>query len=927
MIARALVLLTAVLLPAATCAAGVFLPPVVTVAPPHAHDTSVPDRRAAGTPPPRISSDLLTRQPVAIPSFARLRSVGTPSQRTEVRLTCDANYLYIVFTCHEEDAEHLLVNCREHDGPVWRDDSVEIFLDPDNDGRDYYHLIANAAGTRYEERGRAGTPDSWDGPWYATASVGEKAWRLEAAIPFSSLGLEAPSHGDEWSANFCRNERPHAEASTWSPVIAEFAEPRFFGRLVFARETGPVVTAALPDIGAPGRYQITARVANPARDPVGMEVAVLVDGKPLPAPKRQVRSAPSGDSDWTFAMDYPFEGRHKISLEFRGPSGRVLTRTAPAAVVVPPHMSRLQKARQVVREIASLGDVRAVRRRLSGLEAFGRKARGNADLWAEFGRRLDAMEPEIAELRCSLADPRGSGYCIGTETSLLKILRHERFGGEIGKPLRISTARREFESGQAVIIAYGKSLEQIEVTVSSLTGPAGAVIPPPLLNIVGYVETRRPKYETDYVGWWPDPLMPVQPFDVAKGSAQPIWVTVQPPDDAPAGIYKGAITVRPGNAPESILPVEVRVWDFALPVEPHLRTAFALFQHEISAWYGEYTSEMKRDWYAFMLDHRLNPMNLYNKTPIPEKADLPFCVERGLNAFSLTFTYNRSDSAREELAAMIREYESYLKTRGWWDKAFIYGFDEVKPDRYSELRGMYGWVKTEFPDLPRMCTVAPTGKLKGSVDIWVPLTSNYIEGDARAFEKAGDEVWWYVCCVPHHPYPNFFIDYPAVDHRVIFWMNWKHRIPGFLYYAVNNWLTNRTARDLPEEHRSFDDPADQAALNAGKRWPEMKWNTFTFDNYNGDGHLVYPGPDGRPISSIRLECIRDGIEDYDYFAILEGLVRNARPETDKGLLEQARKLLTISDDIIGSPCDYTLDPAPITHTRQQVAEMIERLSD
>ncbi len=35
----------------------------------------------------------------------------------------------------------------------------------------------------------------------------------------------------------------------------------------------------------------------------------------------------------------------------------------------------------------------------------------------------------------------------------------------------------------------------------------------------------------------------------------------------------------------------------------------------------------------------------------------------------------------------------------------------------------------------------------------------------------------------------------------------------------------------------------------------------------GDGCLIYPLPDG-PVGSIRLENIRDGIEDYDYLALL-----------------------------------------------------------
>lgn len=908
------------------CAASSFLQPVVTVSIPHGSSNLVSIAEVVGGSPAMVSIQGLLKQPVAVPHFVSFRNKGLPTQRTEVRLTHDANYLYVVFTCYADDTTRLLTACAKHDGPVWRDDSVEIFLDPDNDGKNCYHLIANAVGTQYDEYGRLGTPESWDGPWYTMSRIEEKAWHLSAAIPFSSLGLETPKSGDVWGVNLGRNERVRGEISSWSPVLGEFAEPQYFGRIVFSRELKPVINATLPDVGAPGRYSATAEISNPGRSPITIRAEMLVDGKPLQGAKTSVYNAPAGRSDWSFGIDYPLEGPHKISLQFTDAEGRVVSRTAPLLVDVPPHSSRLNRFRRIVRELGALGDVSTYRRRLSGLEAFERTARSSRGKWAEFGRRLDGIEAEITRLRCQLADPQGKGYCIGTESSLKKILRHEFFDGEIGQPVRISVARNEFESAQGVVIAHEAALERVEVAVSTLTGPGGAVLPAPALNLVGYVQTRKPKYDVDYVGWWPDPLMPVEPFDVAEGGMQPLWITVRPSEETPAGVYKGTITVRPGNTPESSLPIEVRVWDFTLPVEPHLRTAFALFEHEIGAWYGGMTEDIKRNYYACMLEHRLSVMNLYSKQPIPCKEDMPYCFDRGQNFLTLAYTHNRDRKGRDELASMIREHEAFMRPKGWWDKACIYGFDEIRPDKYHELRDMYRWLGKEFPDLPRMCTVAPTEELKGSVDIWVPLTSNYMEKDAREFEKAGDQVWWYVCCVPYHPYPNFFIDYPAVDQRLVFWMNWKYRIPGFLYYAVNHWLTNRTAHGLPEEHRSFDDPADIEALKSGKRWPEIKWNTFTFDNYNGDGHLIYPGPDGKPVSSIRLECIRDGIEDYDYFAILDGLVKSVGADTDKTLLDQARKLLAISNEIIASPCDYTLDRTAILNTRQQVAEAIENLS-
>jgi hypothetical protein len=42
--------------------------------------------------------------------------------------------------------------------------------------------------------------------------------------------------------------------------------------------------------------------------------------------------------------------------------------------------------------------------------------------------------------------------------------------------------------------------------------------------------------------------------------------------------------------------------------------------------------------------------------------------------------------------------------------------------------------------------------------------------------------------------------------------------------------------------------------------------------YNGEGALIYPGKDAgfeAPVPTIRLKNIREGMEDYEYFALLE----------------------------------------------------------
>ena len=110
-----------------------------------------------------------------------------------------------------------------------------------------------------------------------------------------------------------------------------------------------------------------------------------------------------------------------------------------------------------------------------------------------------------------------------------------------------------------------------------------------------------------------------------------------------------------------------------------------------------------------------------------------------------------------------------------------------------------------------------------------------------------------------------------------------------------------------------------------------KLGTYKSFKANGDGLLVYPGPDLRPYSSIRLEVIRDGIEDYEYLALLSRLVATAkalppdrRPAAD--WLRRAEALCRVPEAISRTLTDYTADPAVLLGRRRQVADAIDRLT-
>jgi len=116
------------------------------------------------------------------------------------------------------------------------------------------------------------------------------------------------------------------------------------------------------------------------------------------------------------------------------------------------------------------------------------------------------------------------------------------------------------------------------------------------------------------------------------------------------------------------------------------------------------------------------------------------------------------------------------------------------------------------------------------------------------------------------------IDYSGVRNRIMSWMSYLYDIQGELYFATNY------------------------ADGEGDAWE----NQFYFQG-NGDGTLFYPGRPDRiggtssiPIESIRLRQIRDGLEDYEYFKLLEQLI--GRDEVVNLIRQVATNAYTYSED-------------------------------
>ncbi len=519
--------------------------------------------------------------------------------------------------------------------------------------------------------------------------------------------------------------------------------------------------------------------------------------------------------------------------------------------------------------------------------------------------------------------PDSPGYRVDTASSLEKVFPDTDYqpADRLKPALSIKMARNEVEDGQVILETPWRDVAVRRVVFSDLKGPGGAVIPAEAISWwrVGFVETTfAPPYEVPRVGWYPDPLMPAGEFTAGKLSRTPLWISVKTAKDTRPGTYRGTITIVPKSIGPIRIPLEVTVWDFTLPDETHLRTltwfsGFGWFPHH----YGfdrrteqgrRQHEEATRRFWDMLLEHRLGPggdvashvpkrKGQYDFSEVDRRLD--YLLAKGMNAFIMGTAPNlkrqrKSEYSREFIARftdMLAAYADHLRQKGWIDKAYVYTYDEAPRRHWDEVRKIARAIHNVAPELRVLqCLNQPEGvrALAGDVDVFDIYVAQYHKSGVRALQQQGTGLWLAVCCYPMD-HPNLFIEYPLIDARMLPMFCWKYKAQGFEYWSPASWGRNvrRTGQ--------------------GPMWPDVPWDPNTFGRYNGDGYLLYPGPNGVPYPSIRLKALRDGFEDYEYLWILRELVAHAEARGIGGTaIDNARAVLKI-DSIIED--DGTFNPS------------------
>lgn len=497
-----------------------------------------------------------------------------------------------------------------------------------------------------------------------------------------------------------------------------------------------------------------------------------------------------------------------------------------------------------------------------------------------------------------------------------------------------------------------KAQDGFFVEVSDLTSKGGNVIKKENINLFleHYIMLVGKSSPIGDTGYWPDALAPLKvPFGMTAHydvvNNRPVWVDLFVPKGTPKGTYSGKINVTQHGKPLETLNLEVDVYGFTLPDETPLitymnvsRGQLARFYNKPSdsdeidnltqAYYDKLYSDRMEPWFNDMLTPGVkvvgnkveldinNDKYLYYMNELKTKRVLlhafPGNLARQINAEPF------SDEFNQIVKSYLSQVESYFQKNGWHDKlVFNSPVDEPRSlEEYEETRKWASLVKEATTGVPFLITRTPVpprnnpewGTFKGYVDNY-SIHGNHLNdpeliGVVDEIKKAGGELTWYISCDQGFPQPNYFIDAPAMDLVMVPWITAKYNLDGILYWGMNWW--SQTSN------------------------PWLNANTFhsgflCSDGWilNGEGSLMYPGDhvqsftgqpnvDG-PVSSIRYELLREGIEDYVYLNMLK------EAGDDNYLKDQVDKLVI---DVKA----FSRDVNQLYKVRESIAKRLEELS-
>jgi len=551
-------------------------------------------------------------------------------------------------------------------------------------------------------------------------------------------------------------------------------------------------------------------------------------------------------------------------------------------------------------------------------------------------------------------------------------------------PAKISLAKNEAESLQ-IAARSNRNLGEMKISAPApkLEGDESVSLGAPEVGTVGMVAVDNVSaynmfnhfkfYErcippVTMLEYYPDPILPAETLTLKKNRTETIFLSFSAGADAKAGTYKGAVELigKDGKAAAS-LPYTVVVRNFALPKGSSLGAMFSYADRGYFGKWRQFSLEpgmMRRAYDRFKVQEFVGKKRITIDTPpapfkpvkggdvAPDFAEFDKFCDLAFNKQNVPLLYiplpiQKLNWARPlkpmylngkiipaiegewpykgkdltkispefvaETQRRVKMIYDHVREKNWQDKFVFFVSDEPYYWR-APIAGMLNRycdiIREAAPELKiYSSTWAYTDTLKNAVDAWglnISAANTPKEIDSLNAQKNKLKIFT--------TDGNYCIDTPYnAQERIMSIYCYAGGFAAYEYWGVL-WNTQNPFKWAVHKDRISDSDPTNVRRN---RYP------------NGDGYFIYYGGFiGKPdelYSSIRLEAIRDGQEDFEYYKLLEKLAEKTGDAEAKKLLDDVKSIAVYPNAGGRKSAEFLPNPNVITILRDKVAENIERL--
>ena len=506
-----------------------------------------------------------------------------------------------------------------------------------------------------------------------------------------------------------------------------------------------------------------------------------------------------------------------------------------------------------------------------------------------------------------------------------------------------------------ILVAGGASRNGISIAGGDLASESNDIIPAGAVSfryphfVIGDIEARGcgAYVERNDVAYLADALANEPPRGLPGSYPSMIWMSIDVPDETPAGEYSGTVAIRSRSGDQADIQVSLDVLPWTVPPVQERRFHLDIWQFPASVLDRYNDANPGRRIAPWSEEHYrlLEPFYRY-LGGLGQRAATTYIKEGAQGAPSMVrwialdggqrwdYDYSAFDAHVERLAAwgidgqinafspvgwnrdeipfwdeasgedrvfnaplgsavynalwnnFLTDFKAHLLEKGWFEKTVLY-MDEVPQEEMEAAIALIRYNGADWK-IGLAYGHAPDDRVVRSLyDV-----SGYFESEIHVATYDHQLTTYYTSC--SLPRPNNYVaaDANPADMAALGWYAMARGHDGYLRWAFDNWKAR--------------DPLDlrDGANTAGDF-------SFVYRSGNGADMTVVP--------SVRSELLRDGIEDYEKLIVLERAI--SRCAAGDGLLDELSETVAMfsTDALLAGAAS-----ALVTNARERLDELSVR---